>query len=262
MAFTEWDPAVYGRRASERARPFVELVARVGAEPATVRAITDVGCGPGHLTLSLADRYPNARITGLDSSPAMIAEAVPTDRVRFEVGDATTYLPGPDADLVVSNAVLHWIDGHPDLLRRWADHLRPGAWLAVQVPGNRDARSHVAVRELSADVRWRDRLTGVAESGPVLDPAGYAAVVAASGCDPDAWETTYLHTLPAEGDVHPVLTWLEGTTLRPVIAALGPDEYPGFAAALTERLRADYPVADGRFRYPFRRVFVVAEKIG
>ncbi|MFI5954216.1 methyltransferase domain-containing protein [Cryptosporangium sp. NPDC051539] len=260
MAFVQWDPAVYVRRASERARPFVELVARVGAEPEAVRSITDVGCGPGHLTVSLADRYPLARITGFDSSPAMIAEARATDRVHFAVGDATSYRPAPDTDLVVSNAVLQWIDGHPGLLGDWARQLRPDAWLAVQVPGNRDAPSHVAVRELSADPRWSDRLTGIAESGPVLDPAGYAALLTAEHCEPDAWETTYLHDLDAEGDVHPVLTWLEGTTLRPVIAALGPGDYPGFAAALTARLDADYPIGDGHVWYPFRRVFVVARK--
>jgi len=262
MTFVEWDPAVYVRRASERARPFVDLLARVGAEPGAVRSVTDVGCGPGHLTATLADRFPHARITGLDSSPEMITEAQTRagDDLRFAIGDATTWLPAPATDVVVCNATLHWIPDHPDLIRRWADALRPGAWLAIQVPGNYDAPSHVAVRALRADPRWADRLTGIAESGRVLDPAGYATLLAAAGCDVDAWETTYLHELRADTDDHPVRGWLEGTTLRPVIAALPAEEYPRFAAELEERLAAEYPVTDGRAWYPFRRVFVVARK--
>jgi trans-aconitate 2-methyltransferase len=275
MPLEQWDPAVYVRRRAERARPFTELIARIGAEPGEVRDVVDVGCGPGYLTATLAHRYPRARVTGLDSSAAMIAEAEPLagDSLRFAVGDATTWRPGPETDVVVSNAVLHWIPGHADLLRRWAEQLSPGAWLAVQVPGNHEAPSHVAVRALARQERWRDRLAGTDESGPVLDPAGYAALLAAAGCDVDAWETTYLHELPADDDArHPVLGWLEGTTLRPVIAALGPadaapspdgdggDGYGAFAAELGTRLAADYPITGGRVWYPFRRVFAVARK--
>ncbi|WP_035856289.1 methyltransferase domain-containing protein [Cryptosporangium arvum] len=253
MAFVQWDPAIYLRRAPERARPFFELVARIGAEPGDVRSVVDLGCGPGTLTASLADRYPAARITGLDSSAAMIAGAPAGDRLTFGVTDATTWRPSVTDDVVISNAMLQWIPRHPDLLTRWATDLRPGAWLAVQVPGNYHAPSHATVRELKAE---RNLTTD--EPGPVLDPAGYAERL--PGCVVDAWETTYLHHLPADGDAHPVRTWLEGTTLRPVVAALPADEYAGLAAALDERLHADYPVTGGHVRYPFRRVFVVAAK--
>ncbi|GAA0278122.1 methyltransferase domain-containing protein [Cryptosporangium japonicum] len=251
MAFVQWDPAVYLRRAPERSRPFVELVARIGADPGEVRAVVDLGCGPGTLTATLADRYPAATITGLDSSAAMIADAPAGDRLTFGVVDATTWRPAATDDVVVSNAMLQWIPGHADLVTEWATALHPGAWLAFQVPGNYDAPSHVAVRELK-----RQRHLTTDEPGPVLDPAGYAERL--PGCAVDAWETTYLHHLPSDGDAHPVRTWLEGTTLRPVVAALPADEYADFAAALDDRLHTDYPVAGGHARYPFRRVFLVA----
>lgn len=259
MAFEQWDPAVYLRRSSERARPFVELCARIGAEPVGVRSVVDLGCGPGTLTVALADRYPKSRVTGLDSSPAMIAQATARtrDNLHFAVGDVTAWRPDDGIDVVVSNAVLHWIDGHPELLRRWAEALRPGAWLGVQVPGNYAAPSHVAVRELTGSDH---RLAGLDESGPVLDPAGYAMLLTAAGCQVDAWETTYLHELRDDGGKHPVLGWLEGTTLRPVVAALSADEYADFAAELEANLATHYPVENGRVWYPFRRIFVVSRR--
>lgn len=257
MARDQWDPAVYLRRAPERARPFGELIARIDADPADVRTVVDLGCGPGTLTASLAHRYPSAQVLGIDSSAAMIARTPTRGRLEFAVGDVAAWMPDDEVDVVVSNAVLHWIDDHPALLGRWAGALRAGAWLAVQVPGNQGAPSHVAVRELT---RARPELAGVDEPGPVLDPAAYAALLASAGCRVDAWETTYVHVLPDDGDRHPVLDWLEGTTLRPVLDALAPDEYSAFAAELTARLNVDYPVENGRVWYPFRRIFVVARK--
>src|SRR5438105_330053 len=114
MAHT-WDPDRYLTFADERGRPFVELVARIGA--AAPEAVVDLGCGPGNLTALLADRWPNAAITGLDSSPQMIDKARATDpRIRFEVADLRSWT-GP-VDVLVSNATLQWVPGHLDLLPR------------------------------------------------------------------------------------------------------------------------------------------------
>jgi len=80
-----WDPEQYHRYSDERARPFHDLLARVGAtEPARV---VDLGCGTGELTALLAARWPGAVVEGVDSSPAMLARARPGDRLRFTVGD-------------------------------------------------------------------------------------------------------------------------------------------------------------------------------
>ncbi len=68
-----WDPERYLRYADERGRPFVDLLARVGAT--APGSIVDLGCGPGNLTRLLVERWPEASVTGLDSSPEMIAVA-------------------------------------------------------------------------------------------------------------------------------------------------------------------------------------------
>jgi len=268
-----WDPAVYLRYDDERSRPFFDLTARIGAD--RPRAVVDLGCGPGTLTRTLATRWPHARISGLDSSPEMIRRALdadPTARrdpssapIRYAVGDLRDWSPGPEDDVVVCNAVLQWVPGHDQLLSRWARLLPAGAWLAVQVPGNFDAPSHRALRAVADDDRWRDRTAGLARPDPVRDAAGYAALLTEAGCEVDAWETTYLHVLPAPGSAdHPVLTWMEGTALRPYRAALAddPPAWESFTAALRARLAAAYPVRDGRVWFAFRRIFFVARIAG
>jgi trans-aconitate 2-methyltransferase len=253
-----WDPATYLRYGDERSRPFGELLARVRAEhPSTV---VDLGCGPGTLTTHLARRWPAARVLGVDSSTEMIESAralgAPID---FDVVDVRDWHAGPDVDVVLANAVLQWVPGHDDLLRRWAGELKPGAVLAFQVPGNFDFPSHRSIREVAGQPPWGASLGGVLRgTESVLEPTEYAELLTGAGCAVDAWETTYVHLLPATGPDHPVLSWVEGTALRPVRAALDDAAWAGFRAALTTRLAAAYPVHNGLCCFPFRRIFVVA----
>jgi trans-aconitate 2-methyltransferase len=252
---TMWDPSTYLNFADHRARPFHELLARIDAP--TPRHVVDLGCGAGNLTALLAARWPEARLTALDSSADMVA-AAREHGIDAEVADVRSWRPGPDTDVVVSNAVLHWVPGHQELLAGWVAALPSGAWLAIQVPGNFGAPSHALSRELAAAPEWRDELAGVGlgEPGAVLDPEGYANLLADAGCEVDAWETTYLQRLSGDD---PVLRWISGTALRPVRAALDDRRWERFQAELAPRLRAAYPPrADGVTWFPFRRIFVVA----
>ena len=249
-----WDPTLYLDFDDHRSRPFADLLARVGArDPGHV---VDAGCGPGHLTQVLASRWPGARISAFDSSPDMVAAARERgiDAVQASAQDWT---PGGDTvDVIVSNAVLQWVPGHRDLLRRWLVALsgrstRPDeSWLAIQVPGNFGAASHVLARETAErfGVALRDAAT-------VAEPADYAEDLAGATAL-DVWETTYLQRLTGDD---PVLRWISGTALRPVRDALPDDEYAAFTAELAPRLREAYPTrADGSTWFPFRRIFAVA----
>jgi trans-aconitate 2-methyltransferase len=263
---TRWDPAAYGRFAGERARPFADLVARVDA--AAPARVVDLGCGSGALTATLARRWPGARVTGVDASPEMLAEAaahVLPGRLEFVRADLRAWAPPAPPDVLVTNAALQWVPGHLSLLRRWVGVLAPGGWLALQVPGNQGAATHTALREVAADGPWAGRLATVAGAlGPqaVADPAGYAEVLADEGCTVDCWETTYLHVLDPRGEHgdDAVLAWVGGTALRPVLDALAevPDQREAFVAAYAARLRAAYPRRAWGTPMPFRRVFAVA----
>ena len=250
-----WDPATYLRYAGERGRPFADLLARVGADDP--RTVVDLGCGPGNLTASLADRWPAASVVGVDSSAAMVQRARELARpgLTFARTDLRDWRPTAPVDVLVSNATLQWVPGHLDLLPELLGWVAPGGWFAFQVPGNFGEQSHVRLRALAASPRWRERLPDL-DWPAAHDPVAYLEVLAPRAAAVEAWETTYIHVLHG---ADPVLGWLRGTALRPVLAALDPAEQEAFAAELGASLREAYPSRPYGTVLPYRRVFAVAQ---
>jgi len=256
-----WDPAQYDVYADERSRPFVDLLARVPAK--RPRRVVDVGCGNGALTATLAERWPEAAVLGIDSSPEMLADAAGRalpDRLSFQRGTIEEWRPEHPVDVLVSNAALHWVPEHPALLPRWVDWLAPGGWLAFQLPGNFQSPSHLILAELCHSPRWRPLLGDLPDRGPgALEPGDYLDLLSGAGCMVDAWETTYLHVLVS---ADPVLEWVRGTALRPVLTRLRSDPAAAhdFESEYGARLRAAYPSRPYGTVLPFRRIFVVAHR--
>jgi trans-aconitate 2-methyltransferase len=254
-----WDPRQYQRYADQRARPFFDLLARVNA--ADPRLVLDLGCGPGELTATLAGRWPDADVVGVDSSAAMIESArggaQRDGRPSFVLADVRDWEPEGPADVLVSNAVLQWLPDQLDVLARWTGFLADGGWIAVQVPGNNDQPAHTVLRELASSARWQPLLDGVMLNRQAADPADYLDLLAGAGLQADAWETTYLHVLTGD---NPVLDWYKGTGLRPVIGALPAGLADEFLAEYGTRIRGAYPSRAYGTVLPFRRVFAVARR--
>ena len=251
-----WDPDHYLTYADERGRPFVELVRRVAAErPADV---VDLGCGPGNLTRLLAQRWPEARVRGVDASPEMVAAArrdVP--ELAFEVADLRDWAAtGDEVDVLVSNATLQWLPEHLDLLPALVDRVRPGGWIAFQVPGNFGEPSHTLRDELAAQAPYADHVRDVAVPSS-HDPEAYLAALAGLRCEVDVWETTYLHVLTGDD---PVFTWVSGTGARATLEALPEGLRADFEAEFRARLREAYPDRGHGVVLPFRRIFAVGRK--
>jgi trans-aconitate 2-methyltransferase len=238
-------------------RPAIDLLNRVDLSVPTV--ICDLGCGAGHITRRLAARWPAARVTGIDSSPVMLAEARrEPSAIHWLEADIGSWEPEQPADLIFSNAALHWLEGHQALLPRLLSFLRPNGVLAAQMPRNHGEPSHTSIHEAVEAGPWRDRLKPLLRLHPVAAPETYAEMLLPLVGSLDIWETVYLHHLPGE---NPVVEWTSGTGLRPVLQALHGQERHEFLADYAARVARAYPPrADGLTLFPFRRLFVVATR--
>ncbi|MEO7060779.1 MAG: methyltransferase domain-containing protein [Lapillicoccus sp.] len=262
-----WDPRQYALYSDHRGRPFADLLGRVdAAHPALV---VDLGCGDGPLTLGLANRWPGARVVGVDSSPQMLARARELDtegrvewlEARVEDWDPAT-LGGP-IDVLTTNATLQWVPGHLDLIARWVAALAPGGWYAMQVPANFAASSHVLMREVAArQPRAADLAPGLRRADAVEPVAAYLRLLTGLGLVTDAWETTYQQVLdPAGTQRSPVLEWVRATGLRPVLDVLtGEAERQAFLDDYVTELDRAYPREPFGVVFPFSRIFAVGRK--
>jgi trans-aconitate 2-methyltransferase len=250
-----WDPDRYLVYADERGRPFLDLLARVGAE--APRRVVDLGCGPGNLTALLAKRWSTADVLGVDSSPEMVERARRGQftGVRFEPGDVRSWEPAEPVDVLVANATYQWVPGHLGLLPRLVGHVGEGGWFAFQVPGNHGEPSHVLLHELAGDSRFAAYTAGVARPHS-HDPRVYADALLDLGLSVDVWETTYLHLLTGPD---PVFTWISGTGARPTLQALPDDLREQFVTEYKRLLRDAYPPGPHGTVLPFRRIFAVAQ---
>jgi trans-aconitate 2-methyltransferase len=250
-----WDPAQYLKFAGPRLRPALDLLQRVDLEsPAT---ICDLGAGAGNVTRLIAARWPEARIIGVDGSTEMLAKAAAENPgIEWRQADLGAWRPEHPADLIYSNAALHWLDDHDRLFPALFAALAPGGVLAVQIPRNFGARSHTSITDAACDGPWRAKLEPLLRPSPVAEPAFYYDLLAPLAASLDIWETEYLQVLEGE---NPVKEWTKGTWLSPLLAALEEPERSRFEAAYGERVAAAYPPrSDGKTLFPFRRMFLIA----
>jgi len=254
-----WDPRDYERFRGERSRPFFDLLARIPDR--SYQSISDLGCGTGDLTAALADHWPDAMVVGVDQSADMLMPAAKRsvqDRLEFVQGDLTAWRPRAPQELVVSNAAFQWIPDAAALIRHVASYLAPNGVLAVQLPDNSASPSQVLLREVEASGPWAEKLKTRRRQDGILTLGRYMELLWASGLTKiDSWEATYQHVLAGE---RPVLEWMKGTTLRPILSALEKEEKERFLGEYQAKLAAAYPAGTEGTVFPFRRLFFVARK--
>ena len=255
---SDWDAALYRQFERERTRPAADLLAQV--PDIRPRHIVDLGCGPGNSTKLLVNRFPDAVVTGIDLSEAMLASARERlPRCRFEAADLATWRPDVAPDLIFANASLHWVSDHASLLPRLLNQLAPGGVLAIQMPDNRDEPSHAAMQQTASEEPWAAFILAstVARPGILAIAASYD-LLAPKSRSLDIWRTTYQHPMASAAAI---VTWVRSTGLRPYLDALPEDHRPGFLARYETLIEAAYPPrADGRRLLAFPRLFIVAQR--
>lgn len=251
-----WDPNLYLQFGSERTQPSLDLIARINVPDP--KRIIDLGCGPGNSTQALRQRWPEADITGLDSSPDMIAaakKAYPDG--KWTLADAGTWAADSPYDIVYSNAMLQWIPDHARLFPHLLDQVAAGGALAVQVPAHYHSPLNQVMRDAARDPAWVERMQGPLNALTREPPAFYYDVLQPRAGRVDIWETEYNHVMDGP---QAILDWFRGTGMRPFLDALETEaERQRFEQLVLEGYTKAYPKrVDGRILFPFRRLFMVA----
>jgi trans-aconitate 2-methyltransferase len=254
-----WDASQYLRFSDQRTQPAIDLLARINL-PAPRRVI-DLGCGPGNSTVLLQRRWPQAAITGLDSSEEML-ETARRDHpaIGFVAGDIGQWdmagRPADRFDLVYSNAALQWLEHHERLMPRLLEGVAEGGLFAVQMPRQHDGPTHVLMREIAAQEPWRERLVGTRGLAPVHPPGFYYDLLAPRCHAFDIWETSYIQPMD---NVEAIIGWMRGTGMRPYLNRLEAHEQKEFLARYAKALAGAYPPrADGKLLLSYLRLFFIA----
>lgn len=249
----DWNPSLYLQYGEERTRPAAELLARVQLDDAA--SIVDLGCGPGNSTALLRQRWPDADITGVDNSPAMLEEArAALPGCHFVEADIRQYRPQEPLSLIYANASLQWIPNHYDLLPHLVSLLRLNGVLAIQMPDNWLEPTHVAMRDVASEQgypnRGREPLPGV---------HAYYDILTEAGCEVDIWRTTYFHKMASH---QAMIDWVSATGLRPWLQDLNESEQKNYLKRYHQLLEAQYPLQEnGQILLAFPRLFIVAKRV-
>lgn len=239
----------------ERTRPVRDLLNAIPR--ASVSPAIDIGCGPGNSTEALIARFPDARVSALDSSADMInAARKRLPGIEFATIGAQDWQPQEKFDLIFANASLQWVPDHATLYPRLINNLLPGGVLAVQTPDNLEEPAHQLMRKIAGEGPWAGKLAGISRA-PRNNANWYLELLRPLCKSVDIWRTTYYHALP--GGAADIVEWFKGSGLRPYLAPLDEGEQKDFLARYQDAVRDAYPaLKDGTVLLSFPRLFIVA----
>ena len=250
---SDWQPELYMQFKSERTQPSIDLVSKL--DQVGPKAIIDIGCGPGNSTQILANRWPKAKIMGIDSSASMIEKAKQDyPNQEWEIANALTYESARKFDIVFSNAVIQWIPNHEDLLIKFHDLLSKDGVLAVQIPQFWDMPLGKIIDNIANDTRWKDHTDGVSNLFTIKDSSFYYDILSHLFNSVEIWETHYHHIL--ENHVS-ILEMIRTTGLKPYLERLANDsDKQEFEDAVLTEIKNAYPIQkNGKVLLPFNRLF-------
>jgi trans-aconitate 2-methyltransferase len=256
-----WNAKTYSKFLDLRTRPAKDLLYAI-PESFQPKTVCDLGCGPGNSTILLKDRWPEAKVVGLDSSGDMLAQAKRDyPQLQFVEGDLSQFQPKEKLDCIFSNAALQWVGEHETLIPKLFQALKPGGVLAIQMPNNWHCPSHqITIQLLQCHPKWTTLLK-ILRYGPLSSPFYeathyYDILTQAKSSAIQIWETEYIQEV---GDHQGVFNWVEGTGLRPILSKMDPSDQKEFKEAYVKAASLAYPIQkNGKVLLPFRRLFMVA----
>jgi len=252
----DWSARQYLKFEDERTRPPRDLLAQVPLQ--RPRQVVDLGCGPGNSTELLVERFPQAEIVGLDSSPDMLRKARERlPQCSFVEADIATWVPDQRTDLLFANAVMQWLPDHAAILHRLLEQLPSGGVLAVQMPDNTREAALVFQREVGASGPWaNDPEVKAAARDDLPPPEAYYDLLKPVCSHIDIWHSVYNHVMASP---QAITEWFKGSSLQPFLSPLDAAAREKFLEAYTKKIVGAYkPRYDGKVLLRFPRLFIVA----
>jgi trans-aconitate 2-methyltransferase len=253
----DWNPELYLKFEKERTQPSIDLVSHLTIWPET---IIDIGCGPGNSTKILFQRWPYAKITGVDISPAMIEKAKSDfPQHNWWILDAGKDEITGKYDLVFSNATIQWIPNHAELVNKFYSILNEKGVLAVQLPLFWEMSLGKAIKRIAENIRWNSLMAGVTALFTIHDRSFYYDHLSSLFTSVEIWESSYMHILDSHMSI---LEMIRGTGLRPYLDSLkSTGDKNDFEEEILIEIQKDYPFQrDGKVIFPFKRLFFIAYK--
>ncbi len=160
MKSYKWDAKEYSQFSSEQ-----EKWARATIEKLKLKQgenVLDIGCGDGRVTAEIAKQVQPGSVIGIDNSQSMVELAGKRfsssmfPNLSFKCVDAKELTFDNQFDVVTSNAVLHWVDDHLNVLRGIYKALKPGGRVILQMGGKGNAAEIISVAdEVINERQWK-----------------------------------------------------------------------------------------------------------
>ena len=242
-----WNPQDYNKHTrfvSALALPVVELL-----EPKEGEYILDAGCGEGTLAVEIA-KY-GAKIIGIDSSEAMVAEAKEKGLEAY-VGSVTDLPYDGIFDAVFSNAVLHWVKDARGAVQNIAKSLKPGGRFVAEFGGEGNVAYLIGAMEavFAAHTKFGRfehpwYFPSVKEYRRLLEEEGF--------------EVSYIELIPRPTPIDDIANWFD-IFCNGVTAHLSHEQYRTFITEVKERLESTNYTEENGWMADYVRLRVRAVK--
>lgn len=257
----DWNANTYIQFLDLRTRPAHDLLAAI-PDHFQPKVIYDLGCGPGNSTILLKNRWPQAKIIGIDSSTDMLRVAKETyPELEFIKDDIATFAPSEKIDFIFANASLQWVDKHEILIPKLISCLSSSGALAIQMPNNFHSPTHqTTIKLLNNNPSWQNLLThlryGVSTQPLYYLPWYYNLLIKSGANALQLWETEYFQEMK---NYQEIFDWVSGTGLRPILSLMNNGNKIIFSKAYIDAIANEYPQQENKkILLPFRRIFMVA----
>jgi trans-aconitate methyltransferase len=255
----DFDGEKYRQASSHQKEWGAKLIAEL--ELGGSERILDLGCGDGVLTAQLASRVPGGFVLGIDSSPSMIAAALPLARpnLTFELRDINQLDYQQDFDVVVSNSALHWVKDHGALFPGLLRAMRAGGKARFNFPADGNcATFNRIVRQVMALPRYAPGFRRFEWPWYMPTPDAYRRLAGGFPCrELQVYGENADRFFP---DAETMIRWIDQPCLVPFLPCVAPADHEAFRAEVIQGMVTATRQPDGRFFELFRRVQVFFRK--